>query len=134
MLVLPRLGGELRVAFQPTGARAAPTAAAAPGGVVAAAAAPGAWRLVGVVATGAGGSPRWRVAYEDIDDVPTAPDAATRVAMPRTARFAEGSTSFEEGVEIKFKERTLGERPEPGVFTVEAPPGTAIMDVGCQGP
>jgi hypothetical protein len=53
------------------------------------------------------------------------------VALPRTIRFAEGDTSFDEGVEIKFKERTLNEGPGADAFALAPAPGSQTIEVGC---
>ena len=94
VLAVPRNDGWLRYLFQRAGAERST-------------------RLVAVDATGSDGRPRWRVAFEDLTDADL-PSATTgqpsaRVALPQTIRFAEGATSFEEGVEIKFKDRALNE-------------------------
>lgn len=93
-------------------------------------------QLVGAVATGPDGRHRWRVAFEDLADVPTAVATpgqtnAPRAWLPQTIRFAEGDDSFDEGVEIKFKERTLNEPLADNAFTLDPPAGAAIINVGC---
>lgn len=90
-------------------------------------------RLVGASATGPDGRTRWRVAFEDFTDVDPATRGvpAARVSLPRTIRFAEYTGSFDDGVEVKFKERTLNGEAAPGAFTLTAPTGTAIVDVAC---
>jgi hypothetical protein len=101
------------------------------------------FRLLGAVATARDGRARWRVAYEDFTDAtvppPAAggtaapPDGVLRASLPRTIRFAEGDTSFDEGVEIKFKERSLNQPASWDAFMVTPAPGTKIVDVGCPG-
>jgi hypothetical protein len=94
-------------------------------------------RIVGAVATGPDGRARWRVAFQDFADVPAgaprggASAARVAVSMPGTIRFAEGEGSFDEGVEIKFKERTLNDSPTANAFELSAAPGTATFEVGC---
>jgi hypothetical protein len=74
----------------------------------------------------AGGKRRWRTSYEDL-----APAGAGAPRLPSTIRFAEGEGSYDDGVEIKFKDRTLNQAPPPGSFTLAAPPGVVVRDVGC---
>ena len=87
-------------------------------------------QLVGAVATWPDGRARWRVAFEDFNRVTVATPPAS-VSLPQTIRFAEGSGSFDDGVEIKFKERTLNDVPAPGSFTLTPSAGTTVVDIGC---
>jgi hypothetical protein len=70
------------------------------------------------------GAPLWRTSYEDFE-------TAAGQRLPRTIRFAEGRASFDDGVEIKFKDRSVGDAPPPQAFTLAPPPGVAVRDVGC---
>jgi hypothetical protein len=93
-------------------------------------------RLIGVIATASDGRARWRVAFEDFARVAITGSAQTQnptppVFLPQTIRFAEGTAAFDEGVEIKFKERTLNESPVETAFTLVPSPGTATIEVGC---
>jgi hypothetical protein len=90
-------------------------------------------QVVGAVATGADGRTHWRVAFEDFVGVQAVPSQglAAKVSLPQTIRFAEGDSSFDEGVEIKFKERTLNQAAAEDAFLLGAPPGAATIDVGC---
>jgi len=72
----------------------------------------------------AGGRRLWTTSYEDFATVGGA-------RLPTTVRFAEGSGSFDDGVEIKFKDRTLDETPPPDAFVLAAPPGVTTKIVGC---
>jgi hypothetical protein len=74
----------------------------------------------------AGGRRRWRTAYDDFE-------AAGAARLPATIRFAEGQSSYDDGVEIKVKDRELGATPPPGAFTLSPPPGVTVKDVGCGG-
>jgi outer membrane lipoprotein-sorting protein len=104
VLALPvREGGTLQLAFRGDGA---------------------ARTLVGVDRVNAGGTPLWRTAYEDHETVGGA-------RVPGTIRFAEQSGSFDDGVEIKFKDRTINAPPPPGAFTLSPPAGATVVDVGC---
>ena len=60
--------------------------------------------LVAVDRIGAGGAPLWRTAYEDHE-------TAGGARVPGVIRFAEAAGSFDDGVEIKFKDRTLNAAP-----------------------
>jgi outer membrane lipoprotein-sorting protein len=82
--------------------------------------------LVAVTRVGADGAPLWRTAYQDFETV-----AGQR--LPKTILFAERNTSFDDGVEIRFKDRALDGAPPAGAFTLAAPPGVAVRDVGCGG-
>jgi len=79
--------------------------------------------LVGAEAR-VGGQLRWRTAYEDFATV-----GAER--LPETIRFAEGAASYDNGVEIRFKDRTVNEASASGAFTLTPPPGAVVRDVGC---
>lgn len=85
-------------------------------------------RLEGVIAADAAGRPRWRVGFEEFVDVPTPRGPVT---LPQLIHYAEGTSSFDDGVEIKFKDRTANGPVPSAAFTVTAPPGTAIVDVAC---
>jgi Domain of unknown function (DUF4292) len=82
--------------------------------------------LVAVTRVGADGAPLWRTAYQDFETV-----AGQR--LPKTILFAERNTSFDDGVEIRFKDRALDGAPPASAFTLAAPPGVAVRDVGCGG-
>jgi len=80
--------------------------------------------LVGVARIGSNGAPLWRTAYEDHETV-------GGVRLPKTIRFAEGNTGFDDSVEINFKDRTLNGAPPAGAFTLAPPAGAKVADVGC---
>jgi hypothetical protein len=92
-------------------------------------------RLIAVDATGSDGRPRWRVSFEDLadTDIPgtVVGRSATRLALPQTVRFAEGATPFDEGVEIKFKDRAVNEPVADASFTLAPPPGVMPVEIGC---
>lgn len=81
-------------------------------------------RLVGANRLGASGARLWRTAYEDFE-------ATAGQWLPRTIRFAEGAGSFDDGVDIRFRDRTIGGTAPEGAFTLAPPPGVAVRDVGC---
>jgi len=103
LAVRDRAGGALQLFFQGEGA---------------------ARNLVAATRVGADGAPLWRTSYKDFETV-----AGQR--LPRTILFAERSASFDDGVEIRFKDRALDSTPSPSAFTLTAPPGVPVRDVGC---
>ena len=81
-------------------------------------------QLVAVVRTGPDGARRWQTAYDDFESPGGVPE-------PKLIRFAEGNGSFDDGVEIRFKDRTLDAPAPAGAFTLAPPPGATVKDVGC---
>jgi hypothetical protein len=79
--------------------------------------------LVGAEAL-AGGKRLWRTSYEDFE-------GAAPARLPRTILFAEGDGSYDDGVEIKIKDRTVNQAPPDGSFVLAAPPGATVREVGC---
>jgi hypothetical protein len=72
-----------------------------------------------------GATGRWRVAYEDL-----AP--ADGFSLPRVIRFAEPGRSFDQGVEIKVKERFGVNRPlRDDQFELKPPPGYTVQTLLC---
>jgi hypothetical protein len=80
--------------------------------------------LVAATRTGPDGAPLWRTSYQDLETV-------NGQRLPRSILFAEHAASFDDGVEIRFKDRSLGATPPAGAFRLEPPPGVAVRDVGC---
>jgi len=80
--------------------------------------------LVAVDRVGPTGVPLWRTAYEDHG-------TSGGVRVPGVIRFAEATGSFDDGVEIKFKDRTLNTPPPAGAFTLAPPAGATVVEVGC---
>jgi hypothetical protein len=103
LAVRERTGGALQLFFQGEGA---------------------ARKLVAATRVGADGAPLWRTSYKDFETV-------AGQSLPRTILFAERNASFDDGVEIRFKDRALDSTPPPGAFTLAPPPGVAVRDVGC---
>jgi len=68
----------------------------------------------------------WRTSYEDFE-------GAGPVRLPSLIRFAEKDGSFDDGVEVRFKDRTINVTPKPTDFTLAPPPGAAVREVGCGG-
>ncbi|HSS38169.1 MAG TPA: DUF4292 domain-containing protein, partial [Polyangia bacterium] len=63
-------------------------------------------RLVGASRVGSNGARLWRTSYEDFEAV--GPEW-----LPRTIRFAEAASSFDDGVEIRFRDRAVGTAAPP---------------------
>ena len=78
----------------------------------------------GAAASNATG-PLWRTSYEDFVD------AGAGLRLPTTIRFAERAGSFDEGVEINFKDRAPNAELRPGVFVIAPPAGAEVIEVGC---
>jgi hypothetical protein len=81
-----------------------------------------AWDIVFVEGLDARG--RWRVSYEDFERV-------SGVALPRLVRFAEPGKDFDDGVEIKIRERALNPAFPEGAFTLEPPSGYRVELAAC---
>ncbi len=86
-----------------------------------------AWDIVFVEGLKVGAHGRWRVSYEDFERV-------AGVALPRLVRFAEPGRDFDDGVEIKVRERTLNPSFPTGAFTLEPPPGYKVELAACGAP
>jgi hypothetical protein len=71
-----------------------------------------------------GGRRLWLTSYED-------PATVGTTRLPGRIRFSQGMDTFDDGVDIKFKDRTLNETPAAGSFVLTPPPGAVIRDVGC---
>ncbi len=67
------------------------------------------------------GRDRWRVRYEDLT-------RKAGVALPQVVRFAEPGRSFDEGVTIKIKERTLNPELRDEAFVI-APRGDVPVEI-----
>jgi len=83
--------------------------------------------LVAIDRIGTNGAPMWRTAYEDHE-------AVGAVRLPGIIRFAEQNSSFDDGVEIKFKDRSINATPPADAFTIPPPAGATIVEVGCGAP
>jgi hypothetical protein len=68
----------------------------------------------------------WQTSYEDIE-------AAGASRLPTTIRFAEGTASYDDGVEIKLKDRELNTTAPSGAYVLAPSPGVTVRDVGCGG-
>jgi hypothetical protein len=84
----------------------------------------GAWDVVFLEGAAAGAKDRWRVAYEDLETVGS-------LALPRLVRFAEPGKGFDDGVEIRIRDRVLNPTFVQGAFTLEPPAGYAVELASC---
>lgn len=83
-----------------------------------------AWDVVFLEGQDSARPQRWRVSYEDFEH-------SAGIALPRLIRFAEPGQSFDDGVEIKIRERTVNQSFPPGAFTLEPPPGYRLVEARC---
>ena len=91
----------------------------------------GAWEVVGVEAAAPGEpSGRWRVAFEDFK-IPGGSRSGRPLPFPNTIRFAEPGRSFDDGVEIQVKDRSINPAFRPQAFTLAPPDGYAVQVVPC---
>ena len=86
-----------------------------------------AWDLVFLEGMEKGADNRWRVAYDEPKDVDGVP-------LPQRIRFAEPGKSFDDGVEIKVRDRSLNPEPADGAFVLDAPAGYKVIATGCGTP
>lgn len=82
-------------------------------------------QLIAAVRTGPDSARLWQTAYDDFETV-------AGVAVPKLIRFAERNGGFEDGVEIRFKDRSLNALAPAGAFTITAPANVPVREVGCQ--
>jgi len=129
VLVVPRLDGWLRVVFAAPPGPGPDSNGASIGGT------PVASAILAVIATGPDGAPRWRARFEDFVAASFSPRSPATgrgaVPVPQIIRYAEGSSSFDDGVEIKFKERVYDESAPADSFSIVPTPGVTAVEVGC---
>jgi hypothetical protein len=82
--------------------------------------------IIGVTVSGPAG-PLWRTSYEELQDTPGG------LRLPAVVRFAERAGSFDDGVEIRFKDRTPNPELSAASFEIRPPAGTRAIEVGCNG-
>jgi hypothetical protein len=75
-----------------------------------------AWDVVAVTGQPLFAQARWRVAYDD-------GERANGQWLPSLIRFAEPGHSFDDGVEIKVKERMVNAPFQVDAFILAPPPG-----------
>jgi hypothetical protein len=82
--------------------------------------------VLGLEGQSPGATGRWRVAYEDLR-------SADGFTLPSLIKFAEPGKSFDDGVEIKVRERLGLNRPlKDEQFTLTAPPGFRVENLPCR--
>jgi len=89
-------------------------------------------RLRAAEAHDAAGKTLWRTSYEEFESVAPA-DGRGTLSLPSLVKFAEGTQSFDNGVDVKFKERRGGYALADDAFLLRAPPGVTSELVGCAG-
>ncbi len=82
------------------------------------------WVIVGVEGLDANGA-WWRVRYDDFSQ-----DGG--VLMPGRIRFAEPGASFDDGVEIKIRDRRMNPEIPLSDFRLTAPPDMFVEPLGCE--
>ena len=85
------------------------------------------WDLAFLEGQEKGATSRWRVAYDDVKELDGVP-------LPRHIRFAEPGKSFDDGVEIKVRDRSLNPEPPDTAFRLAPPTGYTITTTGCGAP
>jgi hypothetical protein len=86
----------------------------------------GGYDILAVEGQSPGASGRWRVSYEDLV-------RADGYTLPALIRFAQPGKSFDDGVEIKVRERLGLNRPlKDEQFTLTPPPGFKVEPLLCQ--
>jgi outer membrane lipoprotein-sorting protein len=81
--------------------------------------------LIAVVRTDVRGARQWQTSYQSFETI-----GGQR--LPGTILFAERNGSFDDGVEIRFKDRALDQPAPPAAFTLVPPPGVMVKEVGCR--
>ena len=75
-----------------------------------------AWDVVAVAGQPASAGARWRVSYQDLQ-------RSDGQSLPALIRFAEPGRDFDDGVEIKVRDRILNPTLPPDAFLLAPPPG-----------
>jgi hypothetical protein len=83
-----------------------------------------AWDVVYLEGQEATARGRWRVAYDDLERTGS-------VALPRVVRYAEAGKDWDDGVEIKIRERQLNPTFPAGAFTLVQPAGYRVEFASC---
>ena len=83
-----------------------------------------AWDVVYLEGQAPAAQARWRVAYDDFE-------RRGPVALPRLVRFAEPGKDWDDGVEIKIRERALNPAFPENAFTLAEPTGYTVELAAC---
>jgi hypothetical protein len=82
------------------------------------------WDAVFLEGAAPGTQPRWRVSYDDFERV-------RAVGLPRLVRFAEPGRAFDDGVEIRIRDRAVNPTFPDNAFTLQPPSGYAVELATC---
>jgi hypothetical protein len=83
-----------------------------------------AWDVIYLEGQEVGARGRWRVAYDDLE-------RTGDVALPRHVRFAEPGKGWDDGVEIKVRDRVVNPSFPEGAFALKEPSGYKLELAGC---
>jgi hypothetical protein len=83
-----------------------------------------AWDVVALEGAAPGAAQRWRVSYEDLERM-------GGVALPRLVRFAEPGKGFDDGVEIRFRDRQINGPFADNAFVLQRPSGYPVEAASC---
>ncbi len=83
-----------------------------------------AWDVAFLEGAARGANDRWRVSYEDFE-------RAGGIALPRLVRFAEPGKGFDDGVEIRVRERAINPTFPDNAFALQRPPGYPVELASC---
>lgn len=84
----------------------------------------GRFMTIGVEGTGPAHRGRWRVAYHDLRVVGD-------TFLPDTILFAEPGRGFDDGVEIRIRDRQVNPETSPSAFTLQPPDGFETIELPC---
>ena len=82
------------------------------------------WDVIGLEGERGGGGKPWRVAFEDLQ-------VEGGLSFPGVIRFAEPGKSFDDGLEIKVKNRRVNPTLKPQAFTLAPPESYPVELVPC---
>jgi hypothetical protein len=82
------------------------------------------WDVVFLEGATPGTQNRWRVSYDDFERV-------GGIALPRLVRFAEPGKEFDDGVEIRIRDRAVNPTFVDNAFTLQPPSGYAVERATC---
>ncbi len=83
--------------------------------------------IVAVAGQAAGASGQWRASYQDFENV-------AGIRAPTLIRFADVGRSFDDGVEMKIRERTINATLADAAFRLGAPVGQQVQVLPCPAP
>jgi len=102
-----------------------PAGGQGPAGAANAGGGPGAWQIVALEAGGSA-ERRWQVRFSEHEAAEGVP-----YRLPTEIQIAEPGQSFDDGVEIQIRERTLNPTFRPTAFDLVAPQGFQVQTVAC---